>query len=206
MTKQVKKGAKKGAKPAKKLGLRERMASKQFRQLVLPLVAIVVVTGAFLLARVALSHAGNNGDSPAAKAAYQKQLKDQVDTGQGSPRSGRDPSTQQQTSLSDAASKPSGTGTRTDTPASGVTGSTDTHHATSGDVYGDASKTGINSAGCYIDYGVQGQECLPAHAAVNGVLTCDGVRAHFPQGIKVTGTDRFHLDKNGDKIACNAGD
>lgn len=197
---------KKPSKASKHGGLRQRMASKRFRTLVLPLVAIVVVFGAFLLARAALNGTQHDGDSPAAKAAYQKQLKDQVDTAQGSPRDGRDPSTQQQTSLRDAASKPSGTGTRTDTPASGVTGTVGDTHVTSSDIYGDASKTGINSAGCYIDYGVQGQECLPAHAAVNGVLTCDGVREHFPQGIKVTGTDRFHLDKNGDKIACNAGD
>jgi hypothetical protein len=148
------------------------------------------------------------GSGPTAEE-YKDQLQSQVDTEDGAPRSGRDPSTQQQTSLEDAASKPTGAGTRTDTPASGVTGDHDTHH-TAEDVYGsnsDAQKSGISAAGCYIDYGIQGEQCLPAHAAgSDGKLDCSEVRKHFPNGVKVTGTDRFKLDKNGDKLACGQGE
>ncbi len=134
--------------------------------------------------------------------AQQKQLRDQVDTASGSPRSGRDPSSQAQTDLSAAASAPSGTGLRTDKPAAGVQGDTN-HSATHNHAHTDTSRSGLNAAGCFIDYGIQGEQCLPAHAAEsNGTLTCTEVRKHFPEGIKVTGTDRYRLDTNRDGIAC----
>jgi len=208
MTKMTKSTKTKSKSKKKSNEFNRLFASKKVRQLVLPLLGIVLVLGAFLLVKIMLSsdNTGSNANDPKAQQAYKEELKSKVDTSNGQPQSGRDPSSQQQTGLSDAASKPSGTGTRTDTPASGVTGSNDTHN-TSSDVYGDPSKTGVNSAGCYIDYGVQGQECLPTHAATNGTMTCADVRNHgFPDGIKVTGTDRLKLDTNGDKIACNAGD
>jgi hypothetical protein len=167
--------------------------------------AILLVFGA-TVGMLLLTHNRSDAPAPLSPEAYKQQLQSQVQANDGSPNSGRDPASQGQTSLADAAAKPNGAGARTDTPASGVTGDNSTH-ASSSDVYGDASKTGINAAGCYIDYGIQGQECLPAHAAGDdGKLTCSEVRQHFPQGIKVTGTDRFSLDKNGDKTACGSGD
>lgn len=138
---------------------------------------------------------------------YEDYLQGQVDTETGAPRAGRDPASQQQSSLASAASSPTGAGQRVDKPASDVQGDHNTHHSSS-DVYGDPNQTGIGVNGCYIDYGVQGQECVPAHAATDGKLTCEGVRTHggFPNGVKVTGKDRFNLDKNHDGTACGAGD
>ena len=171
------------------------------------IVALVLVIGfsSLRLMGVEIKLPSNGGGiKPVSVAEYKEQLRQQADDDTGAPQSGRSPSNQLQTGLSDAASQPNGTGTRTDTPASGLTGSTDNHHDAPAN---NSQETGINSAGCYIDYGIQGQECLPAHAATNGTLTCSDVRNHgFPDGIKVTGTDRFKLDKNGDKIACGAND
>lgn len=152
---------------------------------------------------------GHEGAKQVSSEQYQQSLQSQVDSGDGSPVSGRDPANQSQTSLAAAAATPSGTGTRTDTPAAGATGSTG-NKVSPDQVYGsngDQQANGINSAGCFYDYGVPGQECMPAHMAnADGKLDCRGVKMHFPNGIKVSGTDRFSLDTNGDKIACGAGD
>ncbi len=141
---------------------------------------------------------------------YQQQLQAQVDNESGAPRSGRDPAAQGQATLASAASLPSGVGHRTDTPAANVDTSDSgdhSHHVTSADVYGTPGKDGVNSAGCYVDYGIQGQQCLARHASgADGKLTCAEVRVYFAKGIKVTGTDRFNLDTNGDKTACGLGD
>ncbi len=172
-------------------------------KVVVPVVAVLVL-GAIVLTNWAV--AAQRSAVKSTTAAQQKQLRQQVDTSSGAPRSGRDPSAQAQTGLSAAASAPSGTGLRTDKPAAGIQGDT-SHHATPGHVHGDSSQTGLNSAGCYIGYGVQGEQCLPAHAAdENGNLTCAGVRAHFPSGIKVTGTDRYKLDVSRNGIACDSRD
>lgn len=129
-----------------------------------------------------------------------------VDTAEGAPQTGRDPSRQQQSSLSDAASSPTASGKQSDKPAADVQGDHD-HHATHGDVFADSQATGIGVSGCYIDYGIQGQQCLPAHVAGDDKkLTCHEVHTKFPSGIKVTGKDRFQLDTNGDGTACNNGD
>lgn len=121
--------------------------------------------------------------------AYQDQLQSQVDTETGSPRDGRDPSTQQQSSLETAASSPTASGQQGEQSASG-----------------DSGQAGINSSGCYYDYG-EPDQCVPAHAATGGTLTCEGVHSHgFPNGVKVVGEDRFKLDTNGDKMACATGD
>jgi hypothetical protein len=143
---------------------------------------------------------------PTKNVSYKQTLQNQVDTSDGQPRDGRDPGSQSQTSLMQAASSPHGNGMQTDTPASGVSGSNHPQ-TTSADIYGDPSKTGINAAGCYIDYGIQGQECLQADMAnSDGSMGCDMVRMEFPNGIKVTGKDRFNLDHNQNKIACDSGD
>lgn len=171
----------------------------QVRRILPAVVAAAVVIAVVVFQAIASTPADTN---PRDVESYKKALQGQVTEGNGAPSNGRDPSTQQQTSLASAASQPSGVGQRTDTPAADVTG--DHNHDTQpNDVYGDSKKTGIGTNGCYIDYGIQGEQCLPAHAAMGGELTCDNVRSHdFPHGIKVTGTDRFHLDTNHDGTAC----
>lgn len=175
----------------------------------------ILLPGAMLLifvASIALVQFSTKPQSNAPKtqsvADYQKSLKAQVDNSDGSPVSGRDPSSQSQTSLASAAATPSGTGTRTDKPASGVTGSTTTNKTTPSQVYTtEQQKSGINDAGCFYDYGIPGQQCLSAAMAnSDGTIGCDMVHMDFPSGIKVSGTDRFHLDKNGDGTACGQGD
>jgi hypothetical protein len=139
----------------------------------------------------------------AALEAYKNTLQSQVDTDTGEPRSGRDPSSQQQGSLAAAASNPTGAGSRrTDNPASGVSGNNSTQNDKS-DVYGDPNQTGINAAGCFYDYSEPGA-CVQAHYGTNGVLTCSGVHsAGFHNGVRiVTGNDRFNLDTDHDGIAC----
>lgn len=135
----------------------------------------------------------------------QETLQNQVDGSDGAPRSGRDPANQKQNSLASAASQPTGTGKRVTKPAAGVTGSNVQNNQPANN---NAAGSGIGTNGCYVDYGKQGEQCVPVHAATNGVLTCDGVRTHggFPNGVIVSGTDRFNLDTNKDGIACNSGD
>jgi hypothetical protein len=40
----------------------------------------------------------------------------------------------------------------------------------------------------------------------DGSLSCSMVRMHFPQGLKVSGTDRFNLDTNKNGTACDSSD
>ncbi len=179
------------------------------RRLGAAVVVILLLVGAFALVRATsdgklLEPAANND-------GVNGQYLSQVDTETGAPRSGRDPATQQQTSLADAASRPTGASTSGDiTSGTTTSGAQDDHdgHSEPSDVIADPKQTGILVNGCYADYGKPGEECVPAHAATNGKLTCSGIRTHagFPNGVKVTGTDRFNLDTNGDKIACNSGD
>ena len=165
-------------------------------------ILLIVVAGLLLL----VNNDSNNATKPISQEAYRQQLQAQVEQADGTPNTGRDPASQGQNSLEAAASKPAGAGLRTDQPASGANG-TSGGHAGHGDVSGDAKGTGIGSNGCFIDYGVQGEQCLPAHAAGDDkVLNCAEVRKYFKDGIKVTGTDRFHLDHDGDKIACGPGE
>jgi hypothetical protein len=148
--------------------------------------------------------------STAAAKKYQQQLQSQVQNSNGTPTTGRDPSSQTQNSLASAASKPSGTGLRTDTVASGVTADTN-HHVDPGNTMqgmdmGGSATNGVLSNGCLADYGIPGQQCLTPYAPNNQPLTCTYVRQQFPQGIKVTGSDTRHLDTNGDGTACSSGD
>lgn len=162
-------------------------------------IAAVTLTASIGNSRTAAAH-------KASAEAYKRDLQSQVDSSNGTPQTGRDPSTQQQTSLDQAASTASGNGLRTSTPAAGLTDHSH-HHATYADMYGDPSKTGINAAGCFIDYGIPGEQCLAAGLAEpDGALRCDKVRTKFPDGIKVSGTDRFHIDADGDGMACGAGE
>lgn len=156
--------------------------------------SILVVAVAFVLISIRSDNNFVSAD------ANQKQLRGQVETVTGAPRDGRDPASQPQTSLGDVASKPTGSGRqKTDS----TTKKSDTSSQTNANST-NANQDGLGTNGCYTDYGIQGQECLPAHAATNGVLTCDGVNSHFPNGIKVTGTDRYHLDHNHNGIACDS--
>ncbi len=172
------------------------------QRLVVACAAVFVLALGLALIRTA-SIADNGPSKPVDASAARESLRQQVETADRVPRDGRDPASQQQNSLSAAASRDNGT-TLTDTESTGIAGNG--QPAKPSDVYADSSKSGIGSNGCYVDYGIQGQQCLPAHAAHHGSLTCDGVRKHFPKGVQVTGTDRFNLDKNGDKIACNDAD
>lgn len=167
------------------------------------ILAVMCAAAAF----VVIANGGPNITPPLSPtaAAYKQQLKSQVDNASGKPRSGRDPAGQQQTSLALAASSEHGSGMQTDTPAAGLTGS-NRGAAKPSDVYGDPSKSRINDAGCYIDYGIQGQECLPESIAMDGMVMCEDVVKEFPKGIKVVGTDRFGLDTNHDGIACGPND
>lgn len=149
------------------------------------------------------SHQADTNDK--AISALQKSLQDQVDTDNGAPRSGRDPASQNQIDLASAASKPTFSKNTTDHPAANV-GGDHQHDATNSDVFGTASSDGLGFNGCYVDYGKPGEQCLPAHAAINGKLTCEGVREHFPDGIIVSGTDRYHLDANKNGTACDPND
>ena len=145
------------------------------------------------------------GTNTADATAYQNNLLSQVDSEDGAPRSGRDPASQQQTSLASVASKPTGAGQRVDKPAADVSGNQDRKNTYS-DVYGGLNQIGISFNGCYIDYGILGEQCVPTHVSSNGTLTCDGVHMDFPGGVKVTGSDRYKLDVNQDGVACGVGD
>jgi len=185
-----------------KLAGLEAKLNLQNAGLMLPVGAAIIL----VISIVMVAPSTGTGPSTANIQANREYLRSQVDTETGAPREGRDPTTQQQTSLASAASNPTGARQRVDKPAAGVQGD-HSHHNSSSDVYGDPNQTGIGSNGCYIDYGIPGEQCVPAHAATNGTLTCDGVHSHgFPNGIKVSGTDRFGLDTNHDGTACGNGD
>lgn len=173
----------------------------QNSKLVLSIGAVLILVISILM----VASYTKTGPSPTETKVNQEYLLSQVDNKAGAPRDGRDPAIQQQTSLDSAASNPTAIGQRNDKPATGVTGD-HSHHNTSADVYGDPNQTGIGSNGCYLDYGVPGEQCVPVQAATDGTLTCDGIHKYFSSGVKVSGTDRFQLDTNHDGIACGTGD
>lgn len=181
-----------------------RSSMRRKLRIIIPAAAMLIFLASIATVQFATRPTSNEPTKHDTKS-YQESLKAQVDNTDGSPVSGRNPASQSQTSLSTAASTPSGTGTRTDNVASGVAGSTG--NAKAAPSTADQQKTGINSAGCFFDYGIPGQECVPASMAnSDGTLSCTGVRMHFPKGVKVSGTDRFHLDANHDGTACGSGD
>jgi hypothetical protein len=167
------------------------------------------VVGGIVAAALALllpaAAARVSGPSPSASAQAVAALRDQVQDANGAPRAGRDPANQPQLGLAAAASRATGVGQRTDTPGAAVS-SDHQRDALPSDVLGNAKKTGLSAAGCFVDYGLAGQQCVPASAAPSGTLTCAGVLPLFPQGVTVSGRDRFHLDLNHDGTACGPGD
>lgn len=171
---------------------------------IMSMLCAVSMVGVFLIFSGSASSGGNDHIKQT-PTAYKQSLKDQVDTANGEPRSGRDPAGQQQTSLAMAASSEHGSGMQTDTPAAGLKGS-NRGAVSPSQVYGDPSKTRINDSGCYIDYGIQGQECLPVSIAMDGMVMCSDVRTEFPKGLKVVGKDWLGLDTNHDGIACGPND
>lgn len=179
--------------------LRSKFTGKKVRldyKRTLPVAALILII-VLVTAVLSLKTTTPSGDSTAQAEAYQEQLQSQVDTETGEPRSGRDPGTQLQTSLASAASSP--TGAAYNKPATTVTGNNGQN--------GNPSPTAIGANGCFIDYGIPGEHCVPAHVATNGTLTCNGVHnAGFHNGVKVSGTDRFNLDTNHDGTACGAGE
>jgi hypothetical protein len=186
---------------------RQDFTSRKALTILLPGAMLLIFVASIALVQFS-TRPTSNGQKTQSAADYQKSLKAQVDNDDGSPVSGRDPSSQSQTSLASAAATPSGTGTRTNTPASGVSGSTTSNKTTPSQVYtAEQQKTGINDAGCFYDYGIPGQQCLSAAMAnSDGTIGCNMVTMDFPDGIKVSGTDRFHLDTNHDGTACGKGD
>lgn len=170
--------------------------------------------GAALAAAAVLAVAATVGVSLAGSAAggtdkpgisgYQRVLRGQVQAADGSPRAGRDPATQQQTSLAAAASKPQGPGLRTGKPARELKGTKVRRAASS--VLPNPKQDGMSSGGCAVGYGDPGAQCLPARAPGDRTVTCGFVTTLFPEGIRVTGRDRLRLDTNRDATACGHGD
>lgn len=94
------------------------------------------------------------------KAQYQQALTAQVDTDLGAPRDGRNPATQQQASLSSAASLPNGNGSRNNTPAKAL--SADQHHVNATNVLPNTKKTHVLSSGCMLMPGMPVDKCTSA--------------------------------------------
>ncbi len=136
---------------------------------------------------------------------YLAELRSQVDTPTAAPRPGGDPAAQRQQSLATAAAQPKGAGRRVVKPARAIRGDRN-RRVTSDRIYAALKARGLNESGCFVDYGRAGDQCLPAHVAQGQTVTCTAVRAHFPSGIVVARRDRFRLDRNGDGVACGAGD
>jgi len=136
---------------------------------------------------------------------YLADLRSQVDTPAAAPRPGGDPATQRQQGLAAVAAQPNGIGRRVAKPARAIRGDLG-RGVTSDRIYAAQKARGLSEAGCFVDYGRPGDQCLPAHVAQGQTVTCTAVRAHFPDGIVVTRLDRFRLDRNGDGVACGRGD
>jgi len=142
------------------------------------LVVMLVLVGSFVTVNVA-SAAKNSMLDP---QTYQRKLQSEVETTNGVPRSGRDPSTQKQTSLAAAASRPIGSGQRVDKPAAKVHG---THrHVDPASVLPNTRKLGVLASGCLNSYGLPGEQCLPARTPSNPTgkkpFVCDSVRKLAP--------------------------
>ncbi|MBC7707672.1 hypothetical protein H7Y63_00415 [Polaromonas sp.] len=91
---------------------------------------------------------------------FEKSLTAQVQTETGAPRAGRDPATQQQASLTYAASQPTGNGTRTDTPAKNIVGGQAPVSAS--DVLPKTHKTHVLSSGCKVVANMPSGTCVPS--------------------------------------------
>jgi hypothetical protein len=120
----------------------------------LPRSVILLAALTFLAASVAVM-----ADRSRPLTAYQLQLRGQVDTTDGAPRTGRNPATQPQTSLAAAASQPAGNGLRVDTPAANITGDHN-HHVQPSAVLPNPHTTGKLFNGCLIGYPAAGEQCV----------------------------------------------
>jgi hypothetical protein len=170
----------------KKLVTGLRKPTRRQLKFIAPIAVVAIVAISFATFKaVGTPDTTGNGDH-AAHDAHKQQLLSQVGNTDGTPRDGRDPANQKQGSLAAAASSPNGPSRNTDSSTS--------------------EDDGLNSAGCYYEYGNGGQ-CVPAHAATNGKLTCEGVTTHggFKDGVTYS-KDRFGLDKNKNGTACDPGD
>lgn len=159
-----------------------------------------VLVALAVAASTAVAVAANASGIIGGETPYEASLRATVDKANGAPR--LNPANVRQTSLAEAASGKNGPGTRVDKLARDAKFSKIQRRPNLPDV----KQTGIVSGGCLIDYGTPGDQCLPAHTRGGGQLTCAYVRSIFPDGVPVTGRDRFHLDSNGDQIACGPGD
>ena len=118
--------------------------------------------GCALVALVATQQLVTADRSPRLTAKqYEQSLTAQVDTDNGSPRPGRDPASQQQASLSYAASQPTGNGTRTDTPAKAIIGGQAPISPNS--VLPDTHKTHVLSSGCMVMPNMPSGTCMPVN-------------------------------------------
>ena len=168
-------------------------AKQLIRKKPLVLVVISLVLAVTSIVAVAAPSKTNPSASPKTDD-YQRELIGAVDTSVGMPQDGRDPASQPQNSLASAASKPEGPGQRNDKPAANAQGDHSHHHEM-------PKQEGVTSAGCIVGYGKPDQ-CLQTPGEGKPV-TCEYVHKRgFHNGLAVTGNDKYHLDKNHDKIAC----
>ena len=159
-----------------------------------------VLVALAVAASTAIAVAASASEIVGSETPYQASLRATVDKANGAPRV--NPANVRQTSLAEAAAGKHGPGTRTNKLARDAEFRKIQRPAPPPKV----KETGIVSGGCLVDYGTPGVQCLPAHSRGGGPLTCAYVRSIFPDGVPVTGRDRFHLDSNGDGTACGPGD
>lgn len=165
------------------------------RRAAVGVVATGVAATALLVPGIATAGPGESVLTP-----YQRILQGKVENPDGSPRAGRDPAVQRQTSLTAVASRPNpGAGSRVEKPAAGLRGSTVRRPA-------PAPTPGTIAGGCASGYGVPGDQCVPLRAPGNRAMTCTYVVGLFPAGVRVTGRDTLRLDTNRDQVACGRGD
>jgi hypothetical protein len=158
-------------------------------------VAGAVLATALILPRSAM--AGPRGSAP---TAYQRLLQAKVENPDGSPKPGRNPALQKQTSLAAVASRPNpGAGARVQKPAAALPGRKLRRPA-------PAPTKGAIAGGCATGYGAPGDQCVPLRAPGNQPMTCAYVAKLLPAGIAVTGKDTLRLDTNRDTVACGPGD
>jgi hypothetical protein len=161
--------------------------------------AAVGVAGAVLATAVILPRSAMAGSGESARTPYQRILQTEVENPDGSPKRGRNPAVQGQTSLAAVASRPNpGAGVRVQKPAAALPGR---------NVRRPAPNPTRGTIGvCATGYGAAGDQCVPLRAPGSQPMTCTYVARLFPAGIAVTGTDTLRLDTNHDKVACGPGD
>jgi len=159
-----------------------------------------VLVALAVAASAAIAVAASASEVVGGETPFQTSLRATVDKANKEPRV--NPANVRQTSLAEAASGKHGPGTRTNKLAKDAVFRKIQRPPNLPNV----KDTGIVSGGCLVDYGTPGVQCLPAHSRGGGPLTCAYVLSIFPHGVPVTGRDRFHLDSNGDQIACGPGD